>query len=326
MKKEQIIWGLILFAVLGAFGGVYQFYFKEKMASYAKDAIAKKNAEDAYSKLNTTFEGFKPDDVIAAWSGVVQPWKDEVLERGKYFNDSGWREGTKPPEDVAILRFWYDKQLKEEVTKIYTDVFQANGLYQVPPMDVLLKEFRVQTLEEYQGRDMTRQDVNRELANLAFGNQICRMMAKAKVSYLSHVYLWPGRELKEHEGLLRFWTVGLEFGMNMRDLVNFVDNNLRTADRYFNIEGIKIQYPYVGYNVEPMLNVQMIVTMARFIENKSGTGDDEALAGVASGANPQSVVTNFGLKNNKTPAAVVEEPTGFAAFWKWFKRNVLFMN
>lgn len=325
MKKERVIWGLILFAVLASFFSVYQFYFKEKLAAYAKDAIAKKNAEDAYTKLKTTFEGFKPDDVIAAWSGEVQPWKDAVLERGKYFDDSGWREGTKPPEDVAILRFWYDKQLKEEVNKLYTEVFQANGLYQVPPADVLIKEFQVKTLEDYQGRDVTREDVTRELASLAFGNQVCRMMAKSKAAYLAHVYLWPGRETKENDGLLRYWTFGIEFGMNMKDFVNFVDNNLRTADRYFNIEGIKIQYPYVGYNVEPVMNVQMLVTMARFISRKSGTGDDESLAGVASGANPQSVVNNFNL-NNRGASTILEEPTGFAAFWKWFKRNVLYMN
>jgi len=32
MRRNQIIFGTVLLLVLSAFGGVYQFYFKEKLA------------------------------------------------------------------------------------------------------------------------------------------------------------------------------------------------------------------------------------------------------------------------------------------------------
>lgn len=328
MKKEQLFWAALLFLALGAFFGVYQFYFKQKLADYAKDAIAKKNAEDAYQRLSDTFGGYKPDDVIQAWAGVVQPWKEAVLERGEFFNDAGWREGTKTPEDVAILRFWYDEQIKKERNDLYTKFSQVQGLLQVPPYDQIFTQFGVQTIEDFQGRDITRQDVNRELAEFAFGTKVCNMLLDAKAAYINQVWLWPGRELTDHDGLLRLWTVGLDFGMNMRDFTRFVDDRLRTADRYFNIEGIKIEYSYVGYNVEPLLNIKMLLSMARFVEAKSGTGDDATIPATAvpMGANPNSVASGLGLNKGGAVSQPLEEPTGFAAFWRWFKRNVLYMN
>ena len=320
MKRERLMWGFILFAVLGAFFSVYQFYFKEKLAAYAKDAIAKKNAEDSYKQLRQSFEGTDPKGVIDMWSNVVQPWKDAVLDRGKYFNDGGWSEHTRPGDDVPILRFWYDEQLQKELGKLYTEAQVVPGLQQFPQYEELIKELKVATLAEFQNRDVTASDVNKELSKLAFGMNVCRMLFKAKASVINQVWLWPGRELKEQEGLVRFWTLGLDIGMDMKALVRFIEDNLRTAPRYFNIEGIKIQYPYVGYNVEPVLRVQMLLTTATFVEAKAGTV--EGAAGPA--GTPNNVVANFALKGGE--AKVVEEPTGLAAAWKWFKRTVLVMN
>jgi hypothetical protein len=322
MKRERILWTLVLFAVLGAFLGVYQFYFKQKLANYAKDAIALKNAKAAYTQLKTTFEGYNPDDVIGAWRGVVQPWKESVLDRGKYFNDGKWFEHTAPSDDVPILRFWYDEQMRKEFTKLYTEFSQTQGLTQAPPYEQIVKQFGVATLQDLELRsDITARDINRELGRIACGMNVCRMLMKAKANYIIGVWLWPGRELKENDGLLRMWTLGLDFGMPMKDFVNFIDNNLRTADRYFNIEGLKIDYPYVGYNVEPVLHVQMLLTYATFVEGKSGTGENAEI-GAPVGANPNDIINNNRLRNAPEP----EEPvTGWYAWWLWFKRDILFL-
>jgi len=321
MKKEQAFWVAILVLVLGAFAGVYQFYFKTKLEMYAKDAVALKNAEDAYRALRTKFQGIQPDAVISAWSAVVEPWKEAVLERGKYFNDANWKDHTKPADDVPILRFWYDEQLRKDITKLYTEFQQSPGL-QAPPVEQLLAQFNVMTLDKLPGEaDATL--INRELGKFAFGAQTCRMLVKAKAAYISQVHLWPGRELKVHEGMLRLWTVGLEFGMNMRDFVNFVDNNLRTADRYFNIDGIKIEYPYVGYNTEPMLRIQMLLTTAYFVEDKAGIADGADIGAVAVGGNPTALAAQMNLRG--TPTAPVVEETGFWAWWRWFRTDILYM-
>lgn len=322
MKKEQAIWVAILVLVLSAFGGVYQFYFKKKLEEYAKDAITLKNAEDAYRNLRTKFQGIQPDAVISAWSAVVQPWKEAVLDRGQYFSLGDWREHTQPGEDVPILRFWYDEQLRKDITKLYTEFSQTPGM-QTPPVDQLLTQFGVLTLDKLPGETNVG-IVNRELGKFAFGAQVCRMLTKSKASYISQVNLWPGRELKPHEGMLRLWTVGLEFGMNMRDFVNFVNRDLRTSDRYFNIDAIKVDYPYVGYNTEPILRIQMLLTMAEFIEEKAvfAEGADVGPA-MAPGANPNALANQMNLRG--TPTTPVEEESGFWAWWRWFRTDILYM-
>lgn len=323
MKKEQVFWAAILVIVLGAFFGVYQFYFKTKLELYAKNATTLKNAEDAYRALRTKFQGIQPDAVISAWSAVVQPWKDAVIDRGKFFNDGNWKEHTRPSEDVPILRFWYDEQLRKDITKLYTE-FQQNPGLQVPSVDVLIKQFGVATLDQLPG-EADAVLVNRELGNFAFGAQTCRMLMKAKASYIAQVNLWPGRELKGHEGMLRFLTIGLEFGMNMRDFVNFVDNNLRTADRFFAIDGLKIDYPYVGYNTDPILHIQMLLTTSYFVEEKAGISEGtDVLPVMGPGTNPNAIANQMNLKNGSTAAPIVEE-TGFWAWWRWFRTDILYM-
>jgi len=253
----------------------------------------------------------------------VQPWKDAVLDRGKFFNDGGWWEHTKPTPEVPILRFWYDEQMQKELTKLYnTDVAaaQGQGLQMFPQYVDLLKEFKVATLADLQtlNTDVTAQDINRELGKLAFGMNVCRMLLKAKAVGISQVWLWPGRELKEQEGLIRLWTVGLDVAMDMKSLVNFIESTLRTGPRYFTIEGIKIQYPYVGYNVEPMLRVQMLLTSATFIEAKAGTLDNGTVGG--------NVVNTYNLKGGANAAKPPPEaPTGLEAWWKWFLRDILYI-
>lgn len=316
MKRERLIWGSILFLALAGFFSVYQFYFKEKLAAYARDTIARNHAEEAYKKLSQVFQETDPDGVIDMWRNVVQPWKDAVLDRGKFFNDGGWWEHTKPSEEVPILRFWYDEQVQKELTKLYTEAQNVPGLQQFPQYVDLIKEFKVATLADFQNRDVSAQEVNKELGKLAFGMNVCRMLFKAKAKVINQVWLWPGRELKEHEGLIRMWTVGLDVGMDMKSLVTMIEENLRTAPRFFTIEGIKIQYPYVGYNVEPVLRVQMLLTSSSFVEAKAGTDE---------GGTSGNVVTTFGLNGKgKTPPPKEEPPTGFWAWWKWFKTDILY--
>lgn len=315
MNRERILWTSVLVLALATFGGVYQFYFKEKLASYASHVIVKKNAEDAYKNLVDKFEGANPDEVIRLWREVVQPWKESVIERGKYFDDGGWREHEKPADDVPILKFWYTKELQTQFTKLYTEFSQTPGLVQYPPYEQLIKEFRVRELSDFPNGEMQLKDVNQELSKVAFGMQVCRMMMKAKTNYLSHVFLWSPRETKEQDGLIRLWTIGLDFGMDMKTLTNFVDNTLRTSNRYFTLEGIKIQYPYVGYDVEPVLRVQMLLTTATFVEAKSGTGDTEE-GSATSGNRPGDVVNRLGLNKNAPPPP--PEPTGFQKVYRWF--------
>lgn len=322
MKRERLLWGFILFAALAAFWAVYQFYFKQKLADYAKDAAALRNAQDAYAHLSEIFQNTDPEGVVTMWREVVQPWKEAVLDRGKYFNDGEWWKHTEPADDVAILRFWYDEQMKKDLTSLYTAIQQTPGIQQYPTdYNAILKEFGVLTLPDFRGEEVTKKDVNRELGKLATGIQAYKMLLKAKVSYISHVWLWPAREIKEHDGVLRLWTFGLDFGIDMKGLANFIDNDLRTASRFWNIEGIKIQYPYVGYNVEPVLRVQMLLTSASFVAAKSGTDDNVPIA-ASRGATPGTVVNTLGLKNAPPKA---EEPTGFWAWWKWFKTDILYL-
>lgn len=350
--RERIIVGIIFSAILLAFGAVYQFYIKPQLAKYAADLELKNTLEAKFHELETNFSGVLPEVLTAEWRAQVQPWTNAKLERARYFTFGDWNEHETPPkEGPVILKFWYDETSRKMLGDLYQRVAERLGNYYLFPADIR-QNLEIPTLEQWQNTDVTEQMVNQALSRLAYGINLCKMLLDAKVTSVRDVRLWPRRRLPALGDLLEFQTAGLSFTITMRDFVNFMEQ-LRTADRFWTVEALKITYPYVAYPTEPQLQVDMLLTQAGFVGGRKAGAGGEAPAGAAvpaaaqAGGTPsssaptpavdvtgttaqeayQQMMQTRPMLTPKRAQQQAEEPTTFLGkAWKWFKYYVLVMH
>ena len=99
MKQARIIYALLLCVVLGVFFGVYQFYFKEKLAAYARDAAQCASLEKRLKDLEDYFDRHKPDEIVRNWRSQVVPWTEAIVDRTKFFTYGDWYKHEMPPKE-----------------------------------------------------------------------------------------------------------------------------------------------------------------------------------------------------------------------------------
>jgi len=330
MTTGRTVSALILVAVLGAFGAVYQFYFREKLETYKQDRLFKDELEKTYQALETDFSGYKPDVLIRAWKGVVQPWNDAIADRAKYFNCGDWYEHESAPEEGPILKFWYDDESNKMIWDFYQKVLTAMGTYNRVPADIRAM-LGVPYVSEWAGINVTKQDVRLALDRLSFGLSACELLLDAKATRIDNVVLWPHRQDQKSGKLLKLHTVGLAFSMTLKDLVAFIDS-LRTQDRYFNIDAMSISYRYIAYPVEPQPDIQMLLTQGEFAPPKERPGGVRSLqpsapGGGGGGSARELFARGFGRNRPEREDRMAQKPPGpFGRAWKWFKRHVLYTN
>lgn len=322
MSRERIIYSGVLVLILAAFGAVYQFYFKEKLEQYRENIVYRDQLKGVLEQLQNTFGRVKPDVLASRWREEVQPWRDAVLERSRYFGFGDWREHPKYDEDTGtILRFWYDETSNEMILNLYQEVGQKMGQYNLVPQD-LRYEFGVASLSDWEQANITEEDAYRNLAQLNFGMNVIRMFMDAEASYIQRISLWPPSQMDRYGTQLNFRPVGVHFSMTTENLVKFLDD-LRTRERYFNVSALRITYPYICYPQEPMLDVQMVLSQAIFNEL-----DFEKAASSATGS-AEDAFRSSGMigRSSRGSAPVEEEKESIPAYlWRMFKRYVLYMN
>ncbi len=332
MTKARIIYVLILAAVLSVYVAVYQFYFKEKLALYRQDVQLRDTLEGAYANLQEKFGGAKPEVVVREWRTQIQPWSDAVLDRAKYFNYGDWfipRE-TIPTQSTGILKFTYDEMANKMVADLYKRVGEKMGQYDLFPEDIR-QQIGIPSLEDLAGVDVTLDQVKEHLSRLTFGIRLCDLLLDAKATSVEKITIWPVRKEKN---LLDYQTAGLAFTIAMKDLTSLFEETLHTADRYFSIDALKITYPYVGYNVDPELNIEMLLTQGAFSgmpKLKEGAAGEAGAAGGAPGVKPGAGATPsardvYDRNMNRPPRQQYQEPGFFGKAWKLFKRYVLYSN
>ncbi|MFM1918465.1 MAG: hypothetical protein RLZZ303_99 [Candidatus Hydrogenedentota bacterium] len=319
MRRNQIIFGSVLVLVLAAFGGVYQFYFKEKLAQYNRDKQFRKDLETSAEELSTFFSGVKPDTVISRWRNQVQPWADALNDRAEFFNDGQWFDHEEPPAQGRILRLWYGEEQTRMLDELYKSIYEkAPGLYAFP--EDILRSLEIKTENELaQEREITPQILKRELAKLSFADSLINLLLDEKILALRDIKLWPRRQDNNHKKQLVLLTVGFEVDMYMRHLVHFLEV-LRRQRRYFHIDAIHVSNRRIAEQFDPPLNVRVIMTQARF----SGTGADGGQAGGAGSARSMFEITT--PRTAPPPPPPAAEPTMLQKAWKLFKRYVLFTN
>lgn len=342
MTKERLLYIGVLLAALASFGAVYQFYFKERLEEYARDERFKGELQLVYNNLTETFHGTDPETFTQMWVAGVQPWRQTLEDRAAFFTFGDWYDHDMPPEDVGLLRFWYDEVSTKMLTDLYAKASETPGLRTFP--NDLLGMFGVASVNDWAGVNVTEQMVNSELANLSFGISVIETLLEAKVKGIFETRLWPKRTEKGTANILRYQTVGASILIETDDLVRFLENSLKFGDRFYTIDSMRISYPYLGQQYEPQLRVDFLFSQARFVGKlaggntagasvleAAGGGGGTASSGIAVNSSAEAMLEQLRKRREAQgggagAAAAEEEPGIFGKAWKLFKRYILYMN
>ncbi len=311
--KEQIIAVVVLCAVFGGMFAVWQFHFKEIFEGYRSDDAMRETLERTYTQLQETFYGYEPEILIEAWQSQLQPWRNARDERAGYFNFGGWYDIDVTPDESRMLRFWYTEVSNEMVADIYRKVFERMGGYDRFPQDIR-QTFHIQREEDWAATDVTMEDVQLNLMYLSFADSLTEFLLDSNVTGVQNIVNWPRRVPAAYSDLLALQTVGLRFTITARDLTQMLDE-LRLAPRYFTVNRMRITYPYIAYDVEPQLNVAMVLSQANYREPPE-LPDRPTAADTRPSDAPAA----------RRPATRQAEQGPVRRFWTWFRRNVLYMN
>lgn len=331
MKYKAQIVGIIILAIIGgAFYGTWHFFFKELFEGYKQDNALRDSLENTLKQMEDNFGGYKPELLIDEWQGMVQPWRSAREDRSKYFNFGGWYDIDLKQDDDRILKFWYTEESNAMLLELYKKVYEKMGGYEGFPYD-LRGMLNVPKEEDWAGQNVTKEQIDLALRNLQFGINLSEYLLKANISSLSNISIWPRRFPEAYQKMLGLQTIGLQFTMNARDLVRFLES-LRQENRYFMVDAIRVVYPYISYAGEPQLNVRMLLTQANYRPPQEDRAPGAPGApGVA--AAPGAAFGGGGAPMVIPPREIdpdrmreQEEPGALGKFWKWFKRTVLYMN
>ena len=324
MRRNQIIFGSVLVLVLASFGGVYQFYFKEKLDQYAKDRQFRMDLETQASDLATFFSGTDPETVLSMWRNQVQPWAETLDSRAQYFDDGKWLDHETPPEAGRILPVWYGEQVDKMLADLYQKVYEKAPNISPFPENILttleIKSESDLSTEKDMTPERMRSQINQNLAKLAFASNLIDLLLDEKVIGINEITVWPRRQDRNHKGQLTLRTAGLDMYMYMRHVVHFLEY-LRRQKRYFHVDAIHLSNPYIAEQAEPYMRVKLLLTQAVY------TGESQAdQAGAGSAKSLFNMTAPRAGAKPPLPIAKPEELTGFGKAWKWFKRNILYMN
>jgi hypothetical protein len=332
MNRARIISAVVLLAVLGVFGAVWQFYLKERLAEYTRDEVLRDNLEQTYTELKTTFKGYKPELLTQAWQSQVSPWTEALASRGGYFDVEGMYEVDKYPEGGPIMRFWFDETTAAKQQEFYAMAQTKMGRWDLVPQDILTT-LSIPRVSHMSGFPITQEMMDKALSRLSFGINTCEMLMDAGATRIDNVVVWPVRKAND---LIRLHTSGVSFTMPAETLVRFLEQ-LRTADRYYNVESIKLSWPYLAMQTEPQLQVSMVLTMAKFKARPASATARAPGAGGASGASAagaaapgfqtaRALFASEGLGEGDTGIITPKELSVPQKMWKWFKRYILYTN
>ena len=252
---------LLVLVFLASLAATYQFYFRERLEDYARNQEHLERMEQKLDSLRSTFSDeqgrpVEPSFVIQQWREAQEPWREALQARSALFTIGVDDELAAIPEG-RTPRFFYEDKIEELVTSLQRYA-QENRVF-LPDVT-----FGVPQREQLSGQSVTEENVRTWLERFAFGDAIARKMIDANASQIRHIEIWPPRT---EYGLLEKRTVGLDFTMTMDQLVNFLDT-LGRDQRYYNVDAIRIVNRQLRVPYAPPLEVQMLLTQARFLSDE----------------------------------------------------------
>ncbi len=254
MHRESVFLVVILVIIAAVFGAGYQFYFKERLQLYAEDKKLAEDLDRKLTELESKFSNTRPDRVIEVWSAAVQPWIEAVNDRKKVFTLGTVTEVVPVPEG-KMPRFHYEEQYNQMFTALLQEVYQK-GVYfpqtsfGAPPPSAMT------------GRAPTAEEVQAYLELIAFGSDTVRLLINNGIRQIFALEIWPPWQ----QGTLEMRSVGVSFMAPLRTVVDFIDNLSSDERQYFNVNAIRIANRSLRLSADPMLEVAMVFTRARFDE------------------------------------------------------------
>lgn len=261
ISKEYILALSALVATLGLVGGIYQFYYRERLAEYQQNIQDAEKFADALNELETKFELCPPQELISAVKGEVNPMVQELRTRASFYTVNDLLEIEPIPED-KMLGFYYREEFNRLFSKFREEQLQHYPTCYYPPGIT----FGAPIPDAFTGVEVRKPEIQRALQKVVFGISMLRLLMDSKALYITDVQLWPPRWLRQDK-LLAGYTVGLAFAMMPEDLIAFLEK-LRTGEvlgqkRYASVDAISIQNEYLQWPTEPPVEVQMLVTFAQ---------------------------------------------------------------
>ncbi len=262
LTREHIIPIVALIIVIGVIGGVYQFYYKQKIAEYNEAVETLETYKTVLDRLEKTFESHDPAVLIQHYNMQVQPLAEDVVRRAQFFNMGDVLDVEPVPENV-MLRFYYEEQFNKLMQDFRQDANARVPFCEYPRATT----YGVPKPEELEGQRLEPAMIQNYLQRLRRGNEAMKTLLDAKAKYIVDVQLWRPRP--GANGMLSEYTVGLHFFMDLKDLVKFLDE-LRLADRYYNVNALRIQNRAMIFATEPPVEVEMLLTQAQYTPPRAG--------------------------------------------------------
>ncbi len=240
--------------MLGAGGAVYQFYFKEQVDRYNANAIYLKSIENKRADLDRKFNGKKPDEMVARYRQLVNPWIDAAESRARIFNIEDYTKVDPVPEGV-LARPYYIEHVEGMKNQLLTDAYNAGvALVNVDTY------FGRPTPADLSSTTITANDATNWLSEVQLGSSIIRLLISKGAIQINNFDMWP-EELKAEIFLRR--TFGVDMWIRMSNFCKLVQD-LQYDDRtFFTVASFRLQNPQLR-SYDPPLHVELIITMADY--------------------------------------------------------------
>ncbi|HNR29247.1 MAG TPA: hypothetical protein PKI11_00015 [Candidatus Hydrogenedentes bacterium] len=326
VSKEQIIFALVILALVLGCTVVTYFYFWAKLEQYARDQQTADHLLATFEEFRTTFHDVKPKVLIEAIESRVQPWKDARDEWGAVFHMDGWFDRFEPRSEEKFPKFWYDEESTRLLSNLRVKIIQTQPNL-VFPQDIYAL-FGVPRLEDWKTQDdVTEEVARRALAKLSYGITLFERLLDHNVLRIDDISLWEARREPRFGEWVRLRTSGLAFSMRLRDLVNLLET-FSAEYRYITVDAMRITWLRSWW--EPQLDVEMLLTQALWIppDRRPQQPRPPVVAAAMPPGQPGAPGTPGTLADQLGDRGRVQEaePGMFAKAWKWFKRNYLYMN
>ncbi|GMV91975.1 MAG: hypothetical protein AMXMBFR82_17530 [Candidatus Hydrogenedentota bacterium] len=297
MKKQHIVAIVVLLVVAGALGAGYQFYFKEQLEEYSENETFLTQIRAKRADLDRQFDGKKPDDVVAAYRNLVNPWADATETRARPFRFDEYTS-VEPMPEGEIPKPYYIRQVESMKNQLLQDAY--TGGVPIPGVDPYFGQYNPSQLA---GTTITAEDANKWLKEVHFGSSIVRKLMANGALQINNFGFWSPRVV---EGVLNARTFGVDMWIRMGDYCRLVQELQYDEQTFFSVASFRMTNPYLKY-YDPPLRVEMLVTMAEYLapDAPAGTGSGSAgtdLADTSAGGQQSIEETLTRMGQNREPA------------------------
>lgn len=305
MKKQHIVAIVVLLVVAGVIGAGYQFYFKEQLEKYSENETLLTQIRTKRADLDRQFDGKKPDDVVAAYRNLVNPWADATENRARTFRFDEYAAIDPMPEG-EIPKPYYIRQVESMKNQLLQDAYTSG--VPIPGVDPYFGQHSPGALA---GTTITAEDADTWLKEVHFGSSIVRKLIANGAIQINNFAFWQPKLV---EGVLYDRTFGVDMWIRIGDFCRLIQDMQYDEQTFFSVASFRMTNPYLKY-YDPPLRVELLVSMAEYKapEAPAGTGSGRAQTNLAADENAggqqsiQETLVRMGQNREPAPAAGVDE-------------------